>query len=321
MRKPLFEGSITDVHGIRVGQAQNASARTGVTVVLAGHDGATIGADVRGAAPGTRETDLCQPENTVEKANAVALCGGSAFGLAAATGVMQFLEEHQVGVDMGVCHVPIVPSAVIFDLTVGDAHVRPDAQMGLDACAAACKQVQQGPYGAGTGATVGKLVPGVVPMRGGVGTASIRLSCGVTVGAIVVVNACGDVYNIQNGKPLGYGSLPDGTPILAESLLYGTAPAAAAPLIPHTTGQNTTIGVIATDAALTKAQAKRLATCAHDGLARAIRPVHTQMDGDTIFSLATGRVDADVNQIQLCAAAAEAMARAVNNAVLMGNQP
>ena len=321
MKKPLFEGSITDVHGIRVGQAQNLIAKTGVTVVLAGHDGATIGADVRGAAPGTRETDLCQPENTVEKANAVVLSGGSAFGLASATGVMQFLEEHQAGVDMGVCHVPIVPAAVIFDLTVGDAHVRPDAQMGMAACAAACKAVRQGAQGAGTGATVGKLVPGVVPMAGGVGTASIRLACGVTVGAIVVVNACGDVYDIRSGKPLGCGHLPDGTPVLAESLLYGASPVPATPLIPHTTGQNTTIGVIATDAALTKAQAKRLATCAHDGLARDISPVHTQMDGDTLFAMATGRVDADVNQIQLCAAAAEVMARAVNNAVWMGNQP
>ena len=321
MKNPLFEGSITDVHGIRVGQSQNAAARTGVTVILAGHDGATIGADVRGAAPGTRETDLCSPENTVEKANAVALCGGSAFGLAAADGVMRFLEEHQVGVDMGVCHIPIVPAAVIFDLTVGDAYVRPDAQMGTEACLAAGKEVKQGRYGAGTGATVGKLAPGTVPMQGGVGTASIRLACGVTVGAIVVVNACGDVYDIRTGKPMGYGSLPDGTPVLAESLLYGAAPGSNAPRIPHTTGgKNTTIGVVATDAPLTKAQAKRLATCAHDGLARAIRPVHTQMDGDTLFAMATGRVDADVNQIQLCAAAAEVMARAVNNAIAAANQ-
>lgn len=318
MKQPVFEGSITDVHGIRVGQAENSAARTGVTVVLAGHDGAVIGADVRGAAPGTRETDLCAPENTVEKANAVVLAGGSAFGLAAATGVMEFLEQHDVGVDMGVCHVPIVPSAVIFDLGVGDARVRPDAEMGFSACRAASKEVEQGAHGAGTGATVGKLVPGAVPMQSGVGTASIRLACGVTVGAIAVVNACGDVYDIRDGKPIGFGRLQDGTPILCESLLYGAAPASGAPRIPHTTGRNTTIAVVATDAALTKAQAKRLATCAHDGLARAIRPVHTQMDGDTVFAMGTGRVDADVNQIQLCAAAAEVMARAVVNAVRLG---
>lgn len=314
--KRLFEGSITKVHGIRVGHAQNREAKTGVTVVLAGHDGATIGADVRGAAPGTRETDLCRPENTVEKANAVVLAGGSAYGLAAATGVMSFLEQHDVGVDMGVCRVPIVPGAVIFDLAVGNAHVRPDAEMGMEACKAASKTVEQGAFGAGTGATVGKMVPGTVPAQGGVGTASLTLACGVTVGALVVVNACGDVYDLQTGKPIGCGHLADGTPIQCESLLYGAAPAPSAPKIPHTTGQNTTIGVVATDAVLTKAQAQRLATCAHDGLARAIRPVHTQMDGDTVFALGTGRVDANVNQIQLCAAAAEVMARAINNAIL-----
>ena len=151
MKQPVFEGSITDVHGIRVGQAQNAAAKTGVTVILASHDGAVVGADVRGAAPGTRETDLCAPENTVERANAVVLAGGSAFGLAAATGVMDFLEKHQAGMDMGVCHVPIVPGAVIFDLTVGDAHVRPDAAMGIEACKAASKAVRQGAFGAGYG--------------------------------------------------------------------------------------------------------------------------------------------------------------------------
>ena len=244
------------------------------------------------------------------------LAGGSAFGLAAATGVMNFLEKHQAGMDMGVCHVPIVPGAVIFDLTVGDAHVRPDAAMGIEACKAASKAVRQGAFGAGTGATVGKLVPGATPMQSGVGTASLTLPCGVTVGAIAVVNACGDVYDIRNGRPLGFGRMPDGTPVLCESLLHGVAPAPGTPRI--TTGQNTTIAVVATDAVITKAQAKRLATCAHDGLARAIRPVHTQMDGDTIFALGTGRVDADVNQIQLCAAAAEVMARAVVNAVAMG---
>ncbi|MEG2604765.1 MAG: P1 family peptidase [Clostridia bacterium] len=314
----LFEGSITKVHGIRVGQAENRAAKTGVTVVLASHDGAVIGADVRGAAPGTRETDLCQPENTVERANAVLLAGGSAYGLAAATGVMAFLEERGVGLDMGVCRVPIVPAAVLYDLGVGNAHVRPDAAMGLAACHAAGKDVQQGAHGAGTGATVGKLVPGTVPAQSGVGTASITLSCGVTVGAIAAVNACGDVFDIRTGKPLASGTLPNGKPVLCEGLLYGEAPVPDMLKIPTTTGQNTTIAVVATDASLTKAQAKRMATCAHDGLARAIRPVHTQMDGDTVFALATGRMDEDVNQIQLCAAAAEVMARAICNAVMAG---
>ena len=310
MKHPVYEGQITDVQGILVGQAQNRQAMTGVTVVLAGADGATIGADVRGAAPGTRETDLCKPENTVEKAHAVVLAGGSAFGLAAATGVMDYLESRNIGVDMGVCHVPIVPAAVVFDLMTGDAHVRPDAAMGIEACQAASAEVAQGASGAGTGATVGKMIPGIIPVRGGVGTASMKLPGGVTVGAIAVVNACGDVYDL-NGGLIGAGHMPDGTVVPVESVLYGEIPAGAE-------GRNTTIGVVATDAALTKAQARRMATCAHDGLARTIRPVHTQMDGDTIFALATGKAETEGNLFQLCAAAAEVMARAVVNAVAMG---
>lgn len=305
--KPIYEGSITDVLGIRVGQAQNEEVRTGVTVILADGEGATVAADVRGAAPGTRETDLCRPENTVEKANAVVLAGGSAFGLAAATGVMEYLEKQNIGVDMGVCHVPIVPAAVVFDLMNGSAHVRPDAAMGIAACEAASKQVEQGAVGAGTGATVGKMIPGAIPMQGGVGTASIRLAGGVTVGAIVVVNACGDVFDIRDGNPLGCGHLPDGTPVLCEQMITAA--------LPDQAGKNTTIGVVATDAKLTKAQAQRMATCAHDGYARAIRPVHTQMDGDTIFALATGEAEGTAHPVQLCAAAAEAMARAINNAI------
>lgn len=311
----LFEGSITKVHGIRVGQAEDAEAKTGVTVVLAGRDGAVISADVRGAAPGTREVALCEPENTVERANAVVLAGGSAYGLAAATGVMDFLERADVGVDMGVCKVPIVPAAVLFDLGNGDAHVRPDAGMGARACGNAGKALKQGSYGAGAGATVGKLVVSAEPMQSGVGTASITLPNGVTVGAIAAVNACGDVYDTRTGKPIGYGTI-DGKPALCEGMLFGSSPMSEMLKIPLVTGQNTTIAVVATDATLTKPQAKRLATCAHDGIARAIRPVHTQLDGDTVFAMATCRVDADVNQVQLCAAAAEVLARAIVNAVL-----
>ena len=313
--KKLFEGSITNVHGIRVGQAQNREAKTGVTVVLAGHKGASMGVDVRGAAPGTRETDLCSPENTVEKANAVVLSGGSAFGLAAATGVMTFLEEHEVGVDMGVCHAPIVPGAVIFDLGVGDAHVRPDAEMGYAACRAASKDVKQGAHGAGTGATVGKLMVGAQPQAGGVGSASITLPEGVTVGAVVAVNACGDVYHPVTGECIACAHLKDGTRVPCDGLLYGQAPAPQQMRIPAP-GSNTTIGVIAVDCKLTKEQANRLADVAHDGLARTIRPVHTQMDGDTVFAMATGKVGADVNFVKLCAAASEVMARAIANAIL-----
>lgn len=317
MSKPKFSGAITEVHGIRVGQAEDRKGKTGVTVVLCSREGAVLGVDVRGAAPGTRETDLGRPGNAVECANAVVLSGGSAFGLDSATGVMEFLEQNDVGFDTGVCRVPIVPAAVLFDLAVGSAHVRPDAAMGREACQNAAKHVEQGAYGAGTGATVGKLVPGSTPSAGGVGTASITLACGVTVGAIAAVNACGDIYDPHTGKLLACGHLADGTPIPSENLLFGAAPAPELLKFPKP-GQNTTIAVVATDAVLDKAQANRLATCAHDGLARCIRPVHTQMDGDTIFALATGRVDAEVNFVQLCAAAAEATARAVYNAVQMG---
>ena len=299
-----------------MGQAENRAALTGVTVVLCGRDGATIGADVRGAAPGTREISLTHSENTVERANAVMLGGGSAFGLDAAGGVMRFLEEADVGVDTGVCKVPIVPAAVLFDLATGDARVRPDAAMGYEACRNAAKHVEQGAFGAGTGATVGKLVPSALPAPGGTGTASITLACGVTIGAIACVNAVGDVYDPHTGKPLACGHLADGKAVLCESLLYGSQPMAELLKIPKPT--NTTLVVVATDAVLSKPQTNRLALCAHDGYARAIRPVHTQMDGDTAFALATGRVEADVNMVQLCAAAAEVTARAIANAVVCG---
>lgn len=191
-----------------------------------------------------------------------------------------------------------------------------DAAMGIEACKAASKAVRQGAFGAGTGATVGKLVPGATPMQSGVGTASLTLPCGVTVGAIAVVNACGDVYDIRNGRPLGFGRMKDGTPVLCESLLHGASPAPA-----PRASQRGRIPPSPWWLLMRSSPRRRRSGWppgAHDGLARAIRPVHTQMDGDTIFALGTGRVDADVNQIQLCAAAAEVMARAVVNAVAMG---
>ncbi len=316
MTKPLFQGAITDVHGIRVGQAQNTQALTGVTVVLCGGDGAVVGADVRGAASGTREISLTRSEATVEKANAVLLTGGSAYGLDAAAGVMRFLEEAGMGYEVGSFCVPIVPAAVLFDLMVGDGRVRPDAGMGFEACKNAKKTVEQGAYGAGTGATIGKFVPGAQPVFGGTGTASITLPDGVTIGAIACVNAGGDVYHPHTGKVLACGRLSDGKPVTCEGLLFGTTPAAEHLKIPQ--AGNTTLVTVATDAILTKPQANRLASCAHDGFARAIRPVHTQADGDTVFALATGRVNTDVNMIQLCAAAAEVTARAIANAAWFG---
>ena len=311
----LYSGDITRVHGIRVGQAESETARTGVTVVLCKKDGAVGGCSVRGAAPGTRETDLLRPGNLVEKVNAVVLAGGSAYGLDAAGGVMRYLEHNGIGLDMGDTVVPIVPAAVLYDLSVGDSKIRPDAAMGRAACMAARKGFQQGRFGAGTGCTVGKLVPGSVPQDSGIGSASITLQEGVTVGVVVAVNAVGDVYDPRTGELIGSAHMPDGTAISSENLLWGNAPAPQQVRIPAP-GSNTTIGVVATDARLTKEQANRLADVAHDGLARTIRPVHTQMDGDTIFALATGQMDREVNFLKLCAAAAEVTARAIVNAVL-----
>lgn len=313
-----YPGDITNVHGIKVGHAQSESARTGVTVVLCRKDGATGGVSVRGAAPGTRETDLLRPGNLVERVNAVVLSGGSAFGLDAAGGVMRYLEQMECGMDMGVAHVPIVPAAVLYDLNVGDPHVRPDAAMGRAACMAAGKAMRQGRVGAGCGATVGKLVPGAVPKDSGIGSASITLPEGVTVGAVVAVNAVGDVYHPETQEVLGCARMPDGTPVLAEGLLYGQAPAPQQIRIPAP-GSNTTIGVVAVDCKLTKEQVNRLADVSHDGLARTIRPVHTQMDGDTLFALATGRTEREVNFVKLCAAAAEVTARAIANALYYGS--
>ena len=310
-----FAGDITKVHGIRVGQAQNAEAQTGVTVVLASAQGATGGVSVRGAAPGTRETDLLRPGNLVEQAHAVVLSGGSAYGLAAADGVMKYLEQMGVGLEMVGVRVPIVPAAVLFDLGVGDPTVRPDAAMGYSACLSAGKSMTQGRVGAGTGATVGKLVVGAQPQPSGVGSASITLPEGVTVGAVVAVNAVGDVYHPVTGECIACAHMDDGSRVPAEGMLMGQ-PAAAAQLHIPAPGGNTTIGVVAVDCKLTKEQCNRLADLAHDGLARTIRPVHTQMDGDTVFSLATGRVSNDVNFIKLCAAASEVMARAIANAIL-----
>ena len=310
-----YAGDVTQVHGIRVGHAQSISGRTGCSVILCRKEGAIGGVSVRGAAPGTRETDLLRPGTRVENGNAIVLSGGSAFGLDAAGGVMRYLEQMDCGMDMGVARVPIVPAAVLYDLSVGDPHIRPDAAMGRSACMAAAKGMAQGRVGAGTGATVGKLIPGAIPQESGIGSASITLPEGVTVGAIVAVNAVGDVYHPETGEVLGCAHMPDGTKVTAEGLLYGHAPAPQQIRIPAP-GSNTTIGVVAVDCKLTKEQANRLADVAHDGLARTIRPVHTQMDGDTMFALATGRIPAEVNFVKLCAAAAEVTARAIANALI-----
>jgi L-aminopeptidase/D-esterase-like protein len=306
----MFPGAITDIAGLKVGHFTDPRRPTGCTVLLCEH-GATAGVDVRGAAPGTRETDLLNPLNVIEQVHAVLLTGGSAFGLAAADGVMRWLEEHGHGVQVGPCRVPIVPAAVLFDLWVGDARIRPDAEAGHRACvAASTTPPEQGNVGAGTGATVGKLFGIDHAMKGGIGTASIRVGA-ITVAALVAVNAIGDVVDPASGRVIAGARGSDGrTPLDSMAAICdGQLPAALLD------GMATTIGIVATDAQLTKAQANKLASMAHDGLARAINPVHTQTDGDTLFALATGGSGKTGHLTVLGALAAEVTARAVLNAV------
>ena len=295
--------TITAIEGITVGHATNSTARTGCTVILC-PAGATAGVDVRGAAPGTRETEALRPGRLVQKAHAVLLTGGSAFGLDAAGGVVQYLEEQNVGFPAGPVRVPIVPTAVIFDLGVGDATVRPDREMGYQACLNATDEpVAMGAIGAGTGATVGKA-PGVMPSQGGVGSACRYLDSGLIVAAIVVVNALGNVVNPDTSEIVA-GGKEDGSFVdITERLLDAN--------LVH--GTNTTIGVVATNAVLTPAEAHRVSEMAHDGMARAVRPSHTMFDGDTLFTLATGaHTGNSVNAVGILAA--EVVAEAIVNAV------
>jgi len=310
MAKPL-QNAITDVPGIKVGHAQHEAAITGCTVVLA-EKGAVGGVDQRGGAPGTRETDLLRPMHLVEKAHAVLLTGGSAFGLDAASGVMAYLEEHKIGFNVGVTHVPIVPAAVIFDLLIGDPTIRPDAAMGRAACEAATNgPVAQGNAGAGMGACVGSLFGPSFQMKGGLGTASIDLGGGLIVGALMVVNAFGDVVDPATQKIIaGLRKPPQGKEIADTLAAMKSMLGKAATTFG---GRSTVIGVVATNAALTKEQANKVAQMAHDGLARAIRPAHTMSDGDTLFALSTGGKPASVNLIG--AYAAEAVAQAIVNGV------
>ncbi|MDE2413759.1 MAG: P1 family peptidase [Comamonadaceae bacterium] len=314
MRHPLLDrnlGAITDVAGITVGHHSDARRPTGCTVVIA-RDGAVAGVDVRGAAPGTRETDLLAPGNLVQQVHAVMLAGGSAWGLDAATGAVRWLEEQGVGLDLGVGRLPLVPAAVLFDLHVGDMKIRPDAAAGYAACqAASSAPPAEGNVGAGSGAAVGKMFGMQHAMKGGVGTAAVTVA-GVTVGALIACNAVGDVVDPDTGLPLAGARTADGRALrdTRRALLAGEPPHALL------AGSNTTIGVIATDALLTKVQAQRLAVAGHDGLARAINPVHTMSDGDTLFTLATGRHARHPGMLVLATMAAEAVARATVRAVL-----
>jgi len=315
--------SITDVGGIRVGRHERIDPdvelgsgwASGTTVVLT--PPGTVGAvDGRGGAPGTRETDLLDPINSVRHVDAVVLSGGSAYGLAAADGVMRWLEEHDRGVAMEGGVVPIVPAAVIFDLPVGGWQCRPTAEFGYAAAESAGEDVAIGTLGAGAGARVGVL-------KGGVGTASVMLESGVTVGALVVVNAAGDAVDPATGLPwLAYQIEEFGlvSPPADQIAAYADVRTERSPL-------NTTIAVVATDAVLSPAGCRRVAVAAHDGLARTIRPCHTPLDGDTVFALATGAVEVPPDpktpasmspEVPLITAVGAAAADCLARAVLVG---
>jgi len=298
---------LTEVKGILVGHAQNYEAGTGCTVIIC-KDGAVAGVDVRGGAPGTRETDLLAPENMVQKVHAIYLSGGSAFGLDGASGVMRFLEENNVGFDVGVTKVPIVPAAVIFDLNVGDFKIRPDFKMGYEACLNALDvNDRSGNVGAGTGATVGKYLGDEYSMKGGLGSHCIKIG-DLVIAALVVVNCMGDVVDPSTGEIIA-GALNKTKTDFANTMELMKKDLTFKNTFPG----NTTIGVVATNASLTKAQAKKVASMAHNGYARAIRPVHTMVDGDTVFCLSIGEINADVSVVG--ALAAEVMAQAIVNAI------
>lgn len=314
-----MNGTLTDIPGVRVGHAHDLEALTGCTVILL-DDGAVAGVDIRGAAPGTRETALLDPLKMISQIHGLVLSGGSAFGLESATGVMRYLEEQGKGFDVGVARVPIVPSAVLFDLMLGRSDVRPTADMGYEACLNATSEpVKQGNVGAGAGASVGKILGPKQATKSGLGTASIKIGGGIRVAALVAVNAFGDVVDPESGRILAGARRPVvGGFANSGKLLLGDLNRIIAGF--HT---NTTIGVVATDARLTKTETARVAQMAHNGYAKSISPVHTEYDGDAIFALSCGEKKGDVNAIGYGAAQAMAMAviQAVKHAQPAGGLP
>ena len=322
-----LNNTITDVPGIEVGQAQDDEALTGCTVILC-RKGAVAGVDVRGGAPGTRETDLLNPSTLLQKVHAVMLAGGSAYGLDAASGVMRYLEEKNIGLDTGVAKVPIVPAAILFDLMVGRPDVRPDAEMGYRAASSASSDAPaEGNVGAGAGASVGKIYGPKSAMKTGVGTASMRVG-GIVIGAIVAVNAFGDMIDPSNGRIVAGARsnkkdvAPDDEGYFLDTLevmktLTGRM------IFKVATKSNTVIGAIATNAKLTQAEATKVAQMAQDGLARTIRPAHTMLDGDTIFTLATGQKKSDPTTVGAFAAEvmAQAILRGARNSASAGKLP
>lgn len=311
---------ITQVPGIKVGHATNLEALTGCTVILC-PDGAVGGIDQRGGAPGTRETDLLHPLHMVEKIHAILLSGGSAFGLDAASGVMKYLEEKAIGFNTGVARVPIVPAAILFDLGIGDPTIRPDANMGYEACEnASTNPPAEGNVGAGTGCTVGKILGPGQSMKSGIGTASMEIGAGIILGAIVAVNSFGDVIDPKSGNIIAGARAAKVGPVhLGSSVYFADTLTIMRTLVGRSalnfaSRSNTVIGVVATNARLDKSQTNKVAQMAHNGLARTIQPAHTMFDGDTIFALSTGRKKADVNIVG--AYASELMAEAVLRAVM-----
>lgn len=315
----MREINIRDIEGFKIGNAQDLEAATGCTVIIC-EKGAAGGVDVRGGAPGTRETDLLNPVNMVQELHAVILAGGSAFGLDAASGVMQYLEEKGIGFDVGVTKVPIVASAVLFDLVIGKTDIRPDKSMGYSACQDAEKMNDLhsdsllGNIGAGTGATVGKILGPEQAMKGGLGSCCYEAG-ELKVGAIVAVNCLGDVVDPKTGKIIAGALNEDESGFInTEEFMISQYDNKK-----NLFNGNTTIGVIITNAKLTKAQANKVASMAHNGFGRTMRPAHTMHDGDTIFTMAAGEVEADINVVGLLAARAieESIVRAVKNAETM----
>lgn len=310
-------GFLTDVNGIKVGHYTSSVRPTGCTVILA-EPAATAGVDIRGGAPGSRETALLNPLNTVPTVHAIALAGGSAFGLDVASGVTRFLEERGIGFDVRVARVPIVPSAIIFDLQLGDSRIRPTAEDGYQAAqSAVAGHYELGNVGAGAGATVGKLFGPHRAMRGGLGSASVKIGS-LVVAALAVVNAGGDIIDPDSGKLIAGARSEDGRSLtgIIAALRAGARPGVFAPPDNNGALTNTTLGVVATNACLTKTEATKVAQMAHDGLARAINPVHTPFDGDTVFALATNELSGPSDLTTIGALAADTLARAIVGGVL-----
>jgi len=310
--EPMAGGSITDVPGIKVGHFTLTERPTGCTVLLC-EAGGTAGVDVRGSAPGTRETDLLNPINMVQQVQAILLSGGSAYGLDAATGVMRYLEERGLGFPIGGGVVPIVPAAILFDLGVGNFKIRPNAESGYQACVAASTgPVAEGNVGAGAGATIGKMFGPKFTMKSGIGTASVTVGdTGIIVGALVAVNAVGDVYQSDTGRIVAGARSEDG-----KSYRNSMAAVMNGARVLLQPGGHSTIGIVATNAPFTKTQMTKIAQMAHDGYARAINPVHTMADGDTIFSVSTGTAKVQADAGAVGAIAAVVMARAIVRAAM-----